>query len=308
MQSPIGSANPVYFLACAVCLGVLAGCAQGLTPVALADPAEPPGRSRAWEAFEQLRPDTANYEAVDGPLYAAGHAPRPPASADELTVVSYNLRYGEAISETINAFRAVPPLPDADIILLQEMDAAGTETLAAALGYNYVYYPASVAEDGDDFGNAILSRWPLVAPAKLILPGLHPLSGQQRTATRATAQVAGRDVVVYSTHIEIFTAPPELRAEQMAAVLDDVPPEAEAVLIGGDFNLITDRGVAALAAEAEERDLELMTAGLGPTLTRYGLPAAPADHILARGFERVDAGVLREVSASDHFPVWVRLR
>ena len=33
-------------------------------------------------------------------------------------------------------------------------------------GFNYVYYPASVAEDGDNFGNAILARWPISEPAK----------------------------------------------------------------------------------------------------------------------------------------------
>ena len=90
-----------------------------------------------------------------------------------------------------------------------------------------------MAEDGDDFGNAILSRWPLSDARKIILPGLYPLSGQQRTTTRATARVGGADVghadvghadvVLYSTHIEIATAPLALRTEQMAAVLADVP-------------------------------------------------------------------------------------
>jgi endonuclease/exonuclease/phosphatase family metal-dependent hydrolase len=179
--------------------------------------------------------------------------------------------------------------------------------LARALGYDYVYAPASVAEDGDDFGNAILSRWPLSEPRKLILPGLHPLTGQQRTATRATARIGGADVLLYAVHLEVATAPPEMRREQVAAVLADVPADAAAVIIGGDFNTITARGVAGLAEQAAADDLQLLTGGLGPTLTRFGEPLARADHILTRGFERLDAGVLSEVAASDHFPVWARL-
>jgi endonuclease/exonuclease/phosphatase family metal-dependent hydrolase len=179
--------------------------------------------------------------------------------------------------------------------------------LARALGYDYVYAPASVAEDGDDFGNAILSPWPLSDARKIILPGLHPLTGQQRTATRATARVGHEDVVLYSTHIEIATAPVDLRVAQMAAVLADVPDAAERVIIGGDFNTVTGRGVAALAEQYAAGGLDHATPGLGPTLTRFGLRPSAADHLFTRGFDVLDAGVLDEVSASDHFPVWARL-
>ena len=263
-------------------------------------------------ALRATLPQTMNYTDPSGPLLSGRFAPAPlptsvPPAPDELVVVTYNLRYGEAISETVTAFQTVEPLPAADIILLQEMDEAGVVSLARALGYDYIYAPASVAEDGDDFGNAILSRWPLSDPRKLILPGLHPLTGQQRTATRATARVGGADVLLYSVHLEVATAPPELRRRQVAAVLEDVPDDAAAVIIGGDFNTIMARGVVGLAEQAAVGDLQLLTDGLGPTLTRFGRPLARADHIVTRGFERLDGGVLSEVTASDHFPVWARL-
>jgi endonuclease/exonuclease/phosphatase (EEP) superfamily protein YafD len=38
-----------------------------------------------------------------------------------------------------------------------------------------------------------------------------------------------------------------------------------------------------------------------------GVRLSAADHIFSRGFEHLDAGVLGNVTASDHFPVWVRL-
>ncbi len=258
-------------------------------------------------ALRAQLPQTENYTDPAGPLLSGRYAPPTPTPPDELIVVTYNLRYGEAISQTVAAFQTIEPLPAADFILLQEMDEAGVVALARALGYDYVYAPASVAEDGDDFGNAILSRWPLSDARKIILPGLHPLTGQQRTAMRATARVGGADLMLYSTHIEIATAPVELRVAQMAAVLADVPAAAVRVIIGGDFNVVTGEGVATLAEQYAAGGLDHATPGLGPTLTRFGLRPSAADHLFTRGFAVLDAGVLGEVSASDHFPVWARL-
>jgi endonuclease/exonuclease/phosphatase family metal-dependent hydrolase len=298
----------------AIILLLIAGVAAiGL--IALALTATPPVMPAALALRAQM-PQTENYTDPSGPLAIGRFAPGPATPGrldsarlipDELVVVTYNLRYGEAISETVAAFQTAEPLPAADFILLQEMDEAGVVALAQALGYDYAYAPASVAEDGDDFGNAILSRWPLREARKIILPGLHPLSGQQRTATRATARVGDEDLLLYSTHIEIATAPVALRVGQMAAVLADVPDAAERVIIGGDFNTITARGVAALAEQYAAGGLDHATPGLGPTFTRFGLRPSAADHLFTRGFDVLDAGVLGDVSASDHFPVWARL-
>ena len=249
-----------------------------------------------------------NHDDPDAPVFSGAYAVEEPANTAELVIVSYNLRYAEAIAETIQAFRAVDPLSAADIILMQEMDEVGVEEIARALGYNYVYYPASVARDGDNFGNAILARWPISEPAKLILPGLHPMTGQQRTATRATVRVGDRDILVYSVHLEVPTAPPSLRLEQMRAILDDIPADAQSVIVGGDFNTATGWGVRAMGALFAAENLAHDTAELGPTYTRFGLRPSATDHIFSRGFEKVDAGVLGEVEASDHFPVWVRVR
>ncbi len=249
---------------------------------------------------------TYNYDEMNKPFYLGNYVGAKQADAAELVVVTYNLRYGEKIAEAIDAYRGDAPLPEADIVLLQEMDEASVSTIARALGYNYVYYPASVAEDGDDFGNAILARWPISDPAKLILPGLHPLTGQQRTATRAVVHVGDTDVLAYSTHIEVAAAPRSLREAQFAAVIDDIPDDAPYVIVGGDFNTITGRGVDALAGQFAAAGLDHASAELGPTFTRFGLRPSATDHIFSRGFALQDAGVLPNITASDHFPVWAR--
>jgi len=45
------------------------------------------------------------------------------------------------------------------------------------------------------------------------MAGRHPLTSQQRIATQAVAHVGGRDVLVYSVHLETATAPMSLRHE-----------------------------------------------------------------------------------------------
>lgn len=284
----------------------LAGSALGAAGTAVAGALYLPESEAMLDLSEGFVEQMKNHSDADGPLFSGEYAAEPPSRPDSLVVVSYNLRYGEAVTETIDAFRSVDPLNEAGIILLQEMDESGVERLARELGYNYVYYPASVAEDGDNFGNAILARWPITDPVKLILPGLHPITGQQRTATRAVVHIGDLALLAYSTHIETATAPPSVRAVQFDAVLDDVPAAAGQVILGGDFNTVTVWGVTALADRFAFGNMAHDSAGLGPTYTRFGVRPSATDHIFSRGFERLDAGVLRGVVASDHFPVWTR--
>jgi endonuclease/exonuclease/phosphatase family metal-dependent hydrolase len=248
-----------------------------------------------------------NYTAADGPGYSGRHAATDPRQTDEVRVVSYNIQYGEQIEEVASAFASIGSIKDADIILLQEMDEAGTAEIARRLGYNYVYYPASISRDDDNFGNAVLARWPIADSKKLILPGLHPLTGQQRTATRATVRIGDAAVLAYSTHIEVATAPPAIRAAQIQAILDDIPANAWWVIVGGDFNTVTNRGVQALRDQFNTSGMNHDTSDLGPTFIRWGQKLAATDHIFSRGYDRLESGVLPEVAASDHFPVWTQL-
>ncbi len=194
-RRPIKNAVVWLGLLAAVALFGLAACSS--RPATALSIAESPSMNLGDEMNNlaaSLLPQTENYTDPAGPLFTGEAVLEPQPAPDEIVVVSYNLRYGEAITETIQAFQETLPLPEVDIVMLQEMDEAGVATIAEALGFNYVYYPASVAEDGDNFGNAILARWPISEPAKLILPGLHPLTGQQRTATRAVVHLGGTDV------------------------------------------------------------------------------------------------------------------
>src|SRR5262245_47313215 len=80
----------------------------------------------------------------------------------ETRVVTFNVEKGRKVKEALAALQGHAELRGADVVVLQEMGASGVATVADALAMNSVYYPASREPgDGTDWGNAILSPWPI---------------------------------------------------------------------------------------------------------------------------------------------------
>jgi endonuclease/exonuclease/phosphatase family metal-dependent hydrolase len=214
-------------------------------------------------------------------------------------VVTYNVEYALRVPQAIAALRASADLRAPDVLLLQEMDATGVEAMARALELDYVYFPASITpKTGRDFGNAVLSAWPIGSAAKLPLPHPSRIVRQIRAAVAARICIRGRAVRVYSVHCgSPFGISDAQRRAQVQTVLDDARAHAEPVVVGGDFNSlgIGRRLVADGFAWPTER--------VGGTRGRLSF-----DHLFARGFRPVAAGVVREAEeVSDHDPVWATL-
>jgi endonuclease/exonuclease/phosphatase family metal-dependent hydrolase len=249
-----------------------------------------------------------NYEDPLGPKYEGKFAADQPVFRGTLKVVTYNINQGLEVDRAIEELGAYEALHDPDILLLQEMDEHGTERVARALGHNYVYYPASVFPwTGRNFGNAILTQWPLSNPGKVLLPyrGLH--NQQLRIATRATIAVNGVELTTYSVHTETYMLPSPRRKAQVAAIVDDIGTGIGHVVVGGDFNTVSKRSIKRMAAQFADIDLVRVTAGLGPTINILGLQPVALDHIFTRGLRVLEAGKVGAITASDHFPVWVEL-
>ena len=253
------------------------------------------------------RAQTKAYDTPEGPWWEGQYSGEPPTSGNLVTVVNYNIDHGREVAKAIDAFQTHEPLPRADIILLQEMDESGAEEMAKALGCDFVYYPATVARHGRNFGNAILARWPLSGARKLILPELHPVNGVMRIAVGATVQIAGLDVMVYSAHTEIFTVGAAHRRAQVEAIINDIGPGDSPVIVSGDFKTVTRRGINWMTDQFATIGLARKSAGAGPTVSKLGVKPSAADHIFTRGFCRVGRGKVEEAKASDHFPIWVQL-
>jgi endonuclease/exonuclease/phosphatase family metal-dependent hydrolase len=252
-----------------------------------------------------------NYTNPDGPKYEGSHNAKQPFFDGQLKVVTWNIAFAEKVDQAIVELKRTEALQQADILLLQEMDETGTQHIAQALGYNYVYYPASIhSRHGRNFGNAVLSRWPIVDSAKVILPHENPSNGQIRIAARATINVDGRHIPAYSVHTETFWLGPEQRKDQIATLAQDaalvLAQGSEYALIGGDFNTLTANSLVALTSSLEEAGLEWVSQGAGETVDRAGVGVS-LDHLFASSMTPLSTGVVTDTKASDHYPVWVNL-
>lgn len=243
-----------------------------------------------------------NYPSAVGPRYAGSPVSTSIVRADGhvLRVVTYNVQWGKHIDRAINVLRTRAPLPDADIVVLQEMDAEGTRRIADALGMSWVYYPAAVHPKlGHDFGNAVLSRWPIVEDEKLLLPHIGGLRHAQRIATAATVLVGAVKVRVYSAHLGTPSdIRPSKRRDQARMILADAAAYP-LVIVAGDMN---SHGIGK----------EFVAGGFfWPTEhNRFTTALFNWDHVFLKGFtaparDQRFTGVVRDtLGTSDHDPVW----
>jgi endonuclease/exonuclease/phosphatase family metal-dependent hydrolase len=247
-----------------------------------------------------------NYPSLDGPRYAGGpispvtaaSAPAMPLAAGVVRLVTFNVRHAEQVDSAIVVLQLTPELAFADVIALQEVDAPATERIARTLGMGYVYYPATLhPKFGRDFGNAVLSRWPIVADRKLVLPHLGRFRKTERTATAATVVIDGTPVRVYSAHLgTLAEIGPRSKRDQAGMILADAAAFPHVIVLG-DMN----------------------SHGIGETFRRAGF-AWPTeqnarthafgnwDHVFLKGIALAHDGATGVVRAnrraSDHRPVW----
>ena len=245
---------------------------------------------------------TFNHVEAAGPRYVRAAAPHDSVASAQLRVVSFNVKYAEQVDSAIALLQAEPWLSNADILFLQEMDEPGTRRIADAVGGGYVYYPATRhPSTGRDFGNAIVTRWPIEQDRKIILPHTARWVHTQRAAVGATVVVGGQRVRVYSLHLATLIANgPGSRREQLAAILADAD-SFPVVILGGDFNSET---VPRLALEH------------GYAWPTRALPRTSGlwtfDHFLVKGLPAAGTAssgtVVSARGASDHLPVWAVLQ
>ena len=245
-----------------------------------------------------------NYEEPDSPKFEGKYTVARPKYEGKITAVSYNINFGEFIDEAIEDLSLIP-LPD--LIMLQEMDEEGTDRIAQETEMDYVYYPASVHRHQKNFGNAVLSRWPILRTQKLILPRRHPANKQMRIATKAKLDVDGTAVCVYCVHTEVYLTTRQYRRDQIQAITGDILNAGEHVIVGGDFNTVRRTSIRRLVEYFEALGFIRASKGVGPTVKKMRVSPSAADHIFTRGMSVVKAGRQKEINGSDHYPIWVQL-
>lgn len=141
-----------------------------------------------------------------------------------MRIVTYNIQYSRGKDERYDLRRIVDTVVDADIIALQEVDRFWPRTgmtdqaaeIAAMLPEHFWIFGPEMSlhagEGGQDgqgrdrrceFGNMLLSRWPLLSARNHLLPysGTTSHANNQATALEGVIRVDGTALRVYSLHL-----------------------------------------------------------------------------------------------------------
>jgi endonuclease/exonuclease/phosphatase family metal-dependent hydrolase len=167
--------------------------------------------------------------------------------ATRLRVLTWNLwwRFGPwerrrpAIAATIAGLQP-------DVVALQEVwgEPGGTNfaaELGAELGYHHAY-AARLSFDDIDFGNAVLSRWPITSTGSTPLPA-PPDKDEQRLVLRADVDGPQGPLQVFSTHLNWRFDHSAVRQDQVRTITEAVAaakPRSYPPIVCGDFNAVPD--------------------------------------------------------------------
>lgn len=253
------------------------------------------------------RPRALVVGLLAGALALPALVPAWPAAAESaegapFRFVSFNVHQGV----TLDAQQDWPAIADLllrldpDVVALQEIETGraarlgvdGLAYLAKRLGMEEAFAPTI----GREYGNAVLSRFPVVETERILLPS----SAEQRGAARARIDVGGgRLVDVYSMHLGFSGAE---RLEQTTEVARRVASAGVPALVAGDFNDFSQvTATGPLAALGMHRSQDAVASPPVTFTTRN--PRIAIDFVfgtsdLAFLAHRVDATCL-----SDHFAV-----
>lgn len=283
-----------------------------------------------------------------------------------MKLVTYNTQYGVGRDGRFDLDRIAREVEGADIIALQEVTRnfarnGGVDMidgLAALLpGYFTAFGPAMVLDFGAtdssgrplnkrfQFGNMVLSRFPIIASRNLLLPRTLRFSrgNLQRSALEALIIAPSGPIRIYSVHLDHISATE--RALQIAHLKQRAfaypaeggaisgaaeygfpePPRSEAFVLMGDFNMdrfspeyalmVGEQDDAAQASGADPIDVYSLGDGLPDGAVSWVDDAKPeTNRLIDFAFvEKNLAGrvgkirIDRDAEGSDHLPVWFEL-
>ncbi len=198
---------------------------------------------------------------------------------------------------------------DADVIALQEVQEDGgsntAEKLAMQLGYQVRYvHSMNYAWQGmmTRRGNAILSKYPIMATYRYDLSSLH-----SRTALGTDIQIGDTTMHIVSVHlIPNFPDSPHLQREQVTALLGAL--RGNKTIIMGDFNATPEsEPIQLMGRHFHDTDQRQLPSWClypdGPDNAKKESVTAKYDYIWATGDLTLTDFAVGDCTASDHLPV-----
>jgi endonuclease/exonuclease/phosphatase family metal-dependent hydrolase len=165
------------------------------------------------------------------------------AQDTKITVLTYNIHHGAGTDGKYDVSRVADVIKNsgADLVALQEVDKNTKRTktdqpveLERLTGLHAVFGKA-MNHDGGEYGDLILSRYPVSATEVHALPYTEGGKREPRCLVIAHVQTPAGEVIFASTHLD-HTGTGNDRLEQVKEIVAKLKDEKLPIIIGGDFN------------------------------------------------------------------------
>jgi len=234
-----------------------------------------------------------------------------------LRVLSYNTHHGEGVDGRLDLERIAGVIRAAnpDLVALQEVDRHArrtggidqTETYARTTGM-HAWFGAAMPFQGGEYGQALLSRWPLQQPAVIRLPGSE--GREPRIVVTARIDIPRLGYIRFGgLHFDAGGEDAD-RWEQAGALLRELGKESVPTLLAGDFNATPESRVMRRLLAPSSGWVDTAGPWAAPTIPAHS-PRSRIDYVLAAppgAWQALESKVIPESEASDHRPLLVEVR
>jgi endonuclease/exonuclease/phosphatase family metal-dependent hydrolase len=235
------------------------------------------------------------------------------AGPGRLRILSYNIHHGEGLDGKLDLERiaGIIRAAEPDLVALQEVDRntgrSGQVDQPAELGRltgMQVAFGRNIPYGGGEYGNAVLSRWPIKRQENHPLPSLGP--SERRGVLEVEVELDNkRPIVFFATHLD--HRPDDRERVASAEAINRLVAESKIPLaiLAGDLNAVPEspalgifRSVWTVPVDPNSQNEPLLTSPAAK-------PRRQIDYILLRppGWKVVEVRVLEEPVASDHRPL-----
>ena len=234
-----------------------------------------------------------------------------------LRVMSYNIHHANppSIEDKIDieAIVKVIKAENPDLVALQEVDfntersgeGNQAELIAEALDMEY-YFAKAIYYDNGEYGNAILSKFPIKNSEILALPNHPEDNTENRVVALGLIEInANQNILFGSTHLD-YKTDSKSRILQVKKLIEMASEWNEPLILGGDFN----DGPNSETIQLLDSELKRTCKTCPPTIPVEN-PKRAIDFIYYKHpqakFQVKSHKVIPEEYASDHRPVFAEI-
>lgn len=241
------------------------------------------------------------------------------AEGTALRVVTYNIHHAAGTDGRVDLDRVARVLTGADVIGLEECDVHSPRSLfadepaaiARRLGLRYHVFGETQSWFWfNKYGNAILSRYPIVGSRNYDLPRLS-VTSERRRMLRADVRVGAQVVHVFVTHLSLRQ---DERARQTTEIVRILGETSGRSVLVGDFNALPPSAEIATVKGRMRDAWDLRGVGAGLTIPSWN-PTRRIDFVFVpRSGIDIDSVLVRPTRQqdgthpSDHLPVEAAIR